>query len=164
MAKRKAKARKTSTSLLTGGCQCGAVRYAIPVPTKGVHLCHCRMCQKAVGNYFAALAPAPRDQLIWTRGAPTWFRSSTAAERGFCKVCGTPLTFAYVGGKTIHISIGSLDNPDAVTLDVQYGVEARRPAFDSFAALPAKPTDSASLNKHYPSYTSFQHPDHDTTS
>ena len=39
---------------LTGGCQCGAVRYALLAAPSEPHLCHCRMCQKAFGSYFAA--------------------------------------------------------------------------------------------------------------
>lgn len=152
----------TSTSRLSGGCQCGAVRYSIPVPAKGVHLCHCRMCQKAVGNYFAALAPAPRDQIQWTRGAPAVFRSSTAAERGFCAACGTPLTFAYAGGATVHVSIGSLDDPNAVTPDIHYGVEARVAALASMSSWKEAPTDEVRLKQSYPGFACFQHPDRDT--
>ena len=33
----------------TGGCQCGAVRYALYAMPEG-SVCHCRMCQKAVGG------------------------------------------------------------------------------------------------------------------
>ena len=43
-------------ALHTGGCQCGAVRYAAYAPLNHSHFWHCRMCQKAVGNLFAALA------------------------------------------------------------------------------------------------------------
>jgi hypothetical protein len=35
--------------VLTGGCQCGALRYALTAPPERVHFCHCRNCQKAVG-------------------------------------------------------------------------------------------------------------------
>ncbi|MGG2476082.1 GFA family protein, partial [Rhizobium sp. BR5] len=38
------------------GCQCGAVRYRIEGGLRYPHLCHCRMCQKASGNYFMPLA------------------------------------------------------------------------------------------------------------
>ena len=38
----------------TGGCQCGAVRYALYAEPTNPHVCHCRMCQKAFGNVFAA--------------------------------------------------------------------------------------------------------------
>jgi len=57
---------ETNTAM-TGGCQCGAVRYAlyeVPVST----VCHCRMCQKAVGGPFAALSKVPLAQFAWTRG------------------------------------------------------------------------------------------------
>lgn len=40
------------------------------------HLCHCRMCQKAVGWLFAALVAAPNDALAFTRGDPATFLSS----------------------------------------------------------------------------------------
>lgn len=147
---------------LTGGCQCGAMRYAIPAPTKGVHLCHCRMCQKAVGNYFAALAPSPRDQITWTRGAPQVFRSSTAAARGFCAACGTPLTFEYVGRSSVHVTVGSLDDPSAVVPDMNFGVESRVATLAKMAEWRDEKTDAARINELFPGYRGFQHPDHYT--
>ena len=41
---------------LTGGCQCGAVRYALYAEPQRAGVCHCRMCQKAVGGPFMAWA------------------------------------------------------------------------------------------------------------
>ena len=38
--------------VLTGGCQCGAVRYALYAMPERAGICHCRMCQKAVGGPF----------------------------------------------------------------------------------------------------------------
>jgi methylmalonyl-CoA mutase len=32
--------------VLTGGCQCGAVRFAVSKPPSRISICHCRMCQK----------------------------------------------------------------------------------------------------------------------
>jgi hypothetical protein len=31
---------------MTGGCQCGAVRYALMSEPTHASICHCRMCQK----------------------------------------------------------------------------------------------------------------------
>ena len=42
--------------VLTGGCQCGAIRFALSAPPTKVSICHCRMCQKASGAPFASLA------------------------------------------------------------------------------------------------------------
>ncbi len=144
-----------------GGCQCGAVRYAIDGALNNPHICHCRMCQKAFGNYFAALAGALRENFRWTHGEPGFFRSSDIVQRGFCRDCGTPLSFAYDHSKYIAVSIGSLDSPDEVKPENQYGVEARQPAFVSLHTLPASRTEDDTPADVMTKLTSRQHPDHD---
>lgn len=96
---------------VSGGCQCGAVRYRASQMLDNSHLCHCRMCQKAVGNIFAALVAAPDDAITWTRGIPASWRSSEHVERGFCSECGTPLFYRDVNSGRTNFTIGSLDNP-----------------------------------------------------
>ena len=131
-------------AVLVGGCQCGAVRYALFAPPSGVHICHCRMCQRAVGGPFAALAPVKLVNLAWTAGKPGFFRSSSIAERGFCRDCGTPLSFRYLDSDEIDVTIGSLDQPEEVEPQGQYGIESRMPWFDRLAALPGSQTDLSS--------------------
>jgi hypothetical protein len=96
---------------LTGGCQCGAVRYRLEARPTGENICHCRMCQKAGGAPFMVFAGVPLANLVWTRGAPKVFTSSAIAERGFCGDCGTPLTYRVVGRDRVSVTIGSLDRP-----------------------------------------------------
>jgi hypothetical protein len=148
------------TPELTGGCQCGAVRYALySVPTASI--CHCRMCQKAFGNYFAPLAGVPLADLRWTKGEPGVFKSSELVERGFCRDCGTPLFFRYVVRDRISVSIGSLDEPGRVKPVNQYGIESRLPAFFELAALPGETTEESTPAEWLPKLASRQHPDHD---
>jgi hypothetical protein len=110
---------------LTGGCQCGAVRYALHEQPSDPHICHCRMCQKAFGSFFAPLTGVPQDKFELTRGALSIFKSSDQTERGFCNKCGTPLTFHYTHSPRIAVSIGSLDEPENAPIIVQYGIESR---------------------------------------
>lgn len=127
----------------TGGCQCGAVRYRLTARLRNPHLCHCRMCQKAFGSYFAALAAVEREAVEWTRGAPSFYRSSQAAERGFCTRCGTPLTFASVDQPMLCVSLGSLDDPAAVPPRRAYGLESKVPFFAGLDGLPGARTEEA---------------------
>ena len=114
------------TPAATGGCQCGAVRYAFYAPLEKPHVCHCRMCQRATGGVFAALAGGKPANFAWTRGAPRFFASSNLAQRGYCADCGTPLSFKYdEPSARIYTTIGSLDDPEAVKIVMQYGTESR---------------------------------------
>src|SRR5438270_6073245 len=110
---------------LTGGCQCGALRYALTAPPERVHFCHCRNCQKAVDGPFAALAPVRRSHFAWTRGTPATFASSSLAHRDFCAACGPPLTFRYDSSDTISVTLGSLDRHRTCRRCDKYGTESR---------------------------------------
>ncbi|WP_171208117.1 MULTISPECIES: GFA family protein [unclassified Ruegeria] len=142
----------------TGGCQCGAVRYSIGRLGKA-SICHCRMCQKAFGSFFAPLVEA--YDVSWTRGERSIFHSSTTNWRGFCDKCGTPLTYEFNGG--LEIAIGTFDDPDRASPVVQVNAKYKRHCFDSLADLPEKPPDQQEADEVWnESVRSNQHPDHDT--
>jgi hypothetical protein len=135
---------KTAATLARGGCQCGKVRYRITGPVYNRQICHCRMCQKAFGSYFAPLAAVATTDIAWDNERPALFSSSAAALRGFCRHCGTPLTFQYISEPhEISIALGSLDDPAPFAPEVQYGIESRMPWFDGLAGLPGQTTDAS---------------------
>jgi len=147
---------------VTGGCQCGAVRFRVEGELGEASICHCRMCQKATGGFFGPYVSVPRvDDLVWTRGARRRFQSSNKVQRGFCGDCGTPLTFEY-GDSHIGLAIGAFDRPGAVSLSEQLASEAQVHDLADLARLPLHPTDEPRAAKHLASIDSYQHPDHDT--
>ncbi len=149
---------------ISGGCQCGAVRYALHEQPANPHICHCRMCQKAFGSFFAPLTGVPLTAFEITRGKLSIYKSSDQTERGFCANCGTPLTFQYVDSPRIAVSIGSLDEPEKIPPENQYGIESRISWFDKLAALPGDKTteeDTPDLAAKI-ARSNHQHPDHDT--
>ena len=151
-------------AVLTGGCQCGAVRYALHEWPTGPHICHCRMCQKAFGGFFAAFTGVPVEKFELTRGALSFFKSSGQTERGFCANCGTPLTIHDEGSPRLGLSIGSLDEPEKVPPTRQCGIEGRLSWFATLPTLPADKTteeDNPELAAKI-ARTNHQHPDHDT--
>ncbi len=128
---------------MTGGCQCGAVRYELARAPRRASICHCRMCQRATGSYFAPLANVEMTDFRLTRGELAVYRSSPVAERGFCASCGSPLTFHYTELDDISVAIPSLDDPDAVAPEKQFGAESMSPHFHRLHELPAKTSEDS---------------------
>ena len=95
----------------TGGCLCGAVRYQARAPLRDVVNCHCGQCLKTHGN-FAAYSAVPRAGLhvVEARGL-AWYRSSTAARRGFCRECGASLFWDADKQGYVAVAAGSIDRP-----------------------------------------------------
>lgn len=148
----------------SGGCQCGAVRYHVTALLDTSHICHCRMCQKAAGNFFAALVGVPRDALTWTRGAAAIFKSSDQVARGFCSDCGTPLYYDYLASGHLSVTTGSLDDPARFPPKMQFGTEGRLPWFDAIVTLGEEGTTEETMPGAAAAIraSNHQHPNRDT--
>jgi len=145
----------------SGGCQCGAVRFRVEGALGDASVCHCRMCQKASGNFYQPLVSVRGAKLTWTRGAPKKFQSSNYAFRGFCGECGTPLTYEAPDG--VALAIATFDHPEEIAPTIQWGVEAKLPYVDAIPALPGKATlDDPEAGTFLRGIVSYQHPDYDT--
>ena len=74
----------------TGGCQCGAVRYAIGGAPLALYVCHCRECQKQSASAFGIsleVAPSAKEELL-RRGFSREFgaRRLASALESVCNV------------------------------------------------------------------------------
>ena len=147
---------------MTGGCQCGSVRYRLDTKPDYAVICHCRMCQKASGGPFMAFCGVPLSSFAVTRGSISHFQSSDIVERGFCASCGTPLTYRLMGGKRIAILIGSLDDPNAVTPQEQLGTESRVLWLAEGLSTPEASISDWLRSRNIEAVESHQHPDHPT--
>lgn len=141
----------------TGGCQCGAVRFAAE-RLGASSICHCRMCQKATGGFFGPYVDT--EGLAWVHGAPKYFHSSQSVRRGFCAACGTPLSFESHG--QAGVSIGALDDPEQAPPTTQLIWREKLSFVDRLGDLPAwKSKAGKSPEEAFPDVASHQHPDHD---
>lgn len=120
---------------MTGGCQCGRIRYEAVIGDEPAYLCHCGMCRRATGGFAAAFVNLPKASVTWAR-EPDRYRSSAIAERGFCAACGTPLTFAFPDSDTTDLTIGSFDNPGAFVPHHHFSVETRLDGWLDTSGLP----------------------------
>jgi hypothetical protein len=147
---------------LAGGCQCGAVRYRLEGEPTGANICHCRMCQKAGGAPFMAFGGVRMSEFVVTRGVLSTFASSDIAERGFCAQCGTPLTYRGLGTDRISVTLGSLDDPQAVEPETQLGVESRLRWLGSGLSAPEIRTEQWLARAKIAEVRNRQHPDRET--
>ncbi len=150
------------TALHTGGCQCGAVRFAVYTQPEKIGICHCRMCQKAAAGPFTVLAEVPWAEFAWTRGQPSAFQSSSRAVRDFCARCGTPLSYRKPGRAIIELMTGAFDQPELVAPTYEVGVESKLGWLARLAAMPGKSTVDNVGPETAAAIVSYQHPDHDT--
>jgi len=149
-----------TSEMLTGGCQCGNIRFRAERLGSG-SICHCRMCQKAFGSFYGPLITA--HGVVWIRGEPKRFRSSNRASRGFCGDCGTPLTYE-TPGPTIELAIGAFDDPTRAAPTNQVNPNDKLAFVDALASLPTeRPGDDPKEDAFNRSVVSYQHPDHETS-
>jgi len=105
-----------TATMHTGGCLCGRVRYQLRGPIRGAIACHCSQCRRTSGHY-AAMTSVPNANLTLTSSEGlVWYKSSDAAERGFCRVCGGNLFWRPRGEDRTAITAGTLDAPTHITL------------------------------------------------
>ena len=124
------------THTMTGGCQCGRVRYEVEVDNDDAYMCHCRMCQKATGGFAAAFVQVERDKLKWL-SEPDWYDSSPIARRPFCSQCGSPLGFQFAdGGGKPDLTLGSFDDPSRFKPVAHAGSESLHEAWLDTRDLP----------------------------
>jgi hypothetical protein len=124
------------TRTMTGGCQCGRIRYTARLESDEAYLCHCRMCQRATGGFAAAFVEAPTDAVVWEH-EPDWYQSSPIARRPFCSTCGTPLGFDFIESNgRIDLTLGSFDDPSGFRPVAHAGSESLHEAWLDTKDLP----------------------------
>lgn len=127
----------------TGGCGCGAVRYAFTGEIVAALNCHCRDCQHASGSAFASMLIVWESAFRFTRGEPRFYTKQsdrdTTLNRGFCGDCGSPLVILEPHRpKLVFLQAASLDDAGR-----------HEPTMDIFTAS-AQPWDvmNPALEKH----------------
>lgn len=99
---------------LTGGCNCGAVRFAVTTPLVAAHYCHCHRCQRRTGtaaSVNARAAPSALRVLAGEDRLRAW-KPKDGREKWFCVDCGSALFSSNTSfTDPIGIRMGAFDEP-----------------------------------------------------
>jgi hypothetical protein len=101
-------------SLHHGSCLCGGIRYELDYEPEAIARCHCRLCRKASGSAYVAVAVVPAAALRIIAGTELLkpFASSPGKRRVFCANCGSPIySEADARPGLRRLRIGLLDTP-----------------------------------------------------
>ena len=122
------------TTVRSGRCLCGAVRFEANVPQESFSMCHCGMCRRWTAGLFMTVQAVGPLQLVAGADTVSWHRSSAWAERGFCSRCGSSLFWrlAEDPDRFTQISVEALDDVSGFTLHRHTHVDAQ-PARYAFA-------------------------------
>ncbi len=103
---------------LTGGCLCGAVRYATSAEPLATFVCHCRDCQKFTGSAFGAMSVFPKEAVTITGTMKTFASvggSGKSILRHFCPECGSSIAEeAGTAPGRMVLNVGTFDEPKSV--------------------------------------------------
>ncbi len=137
------------TDAYTGGCACGAIRYAISDSPLAMNDCQCRDCQRKSGTGHGSYLTFPSKERVKLEGAATLWDitgdSGNVKTRAFCPTCGSPvyLTFA-AAPELFTIHAASLDDPsrykpEAVTYRVRgHAWDHVDPSLPQFDRMPPR--------------------------
>lgn len=113
-----------------GSCLCGAVEFEVAGELHPPDACHCSMCRKQSGHYWASTDVARAALTIRGEDALTWYRSSEKVRRGFCSVCGSSLFWEPIGKGTIAVAMGAFERPTGTRLAMHIHVAEQGDYYD----------------------------------
>ena len=118
--------------MLTGRCQCGAVRYAHSGEPTALYVCHCQECRKQSASAFGISVEMTKAGLRVTQGTPNfWTRDTDSGKRlrcAFCADCGARLWHEPESGADwLTLKGGSLDTPPDISKAIHIWASRKLP-------------------------------------
>ena len=124
----------------SGSCLCGAVTFEVEGELPPPDACHCTMCRRWSGHYWAS-TDLPRDRVtVHGMDNVTWYQSSEKVRRGFCRTCGSVLFFDPPARDWTAIAMGAFAQPTGTRLGKHIFVADKGDYYDIADGLPQEST------------------------
>jgi hypothetical protein len=121
---------------LTGGCQCGALRYEVSTIPSMTYTCHCTECQRTTGSAFSLAITVPDSAFRLTKGTPRLVSrradSGRTVTRWTCPECGgwiagSAQPGAAPGEMIRRVRAGTLDDRSWLRPTAHFWTRSRQP-------------------------------------
>ena len=125
---------------ITGGCNCGAVRFEVTEPFQTSMYCHCTRCQRRTGTAASVNARTSPEAFRIIQGEDrlrAWDPPDDGAAKYFCGDCGSALFSR--SPSSVGIRVGAID-----------GAPGIRPTYRQYVAYAAawEPIPDDGLPRH----------------
>ena len=123
--------------MLSGRCECGAVRYRVADEFQYAANCHCSNCRAGTGSAFKPFAGIEREKLEVTDGGDNllvW--GDEMGNHTRCGVCGSLLFSLVRDGAWVHVALGSLRDAPSMRPGSHIFVGSKAPWFEITDDLP----------------------------
>ncbi len=103
-------------ALLTGGCNCGAVRFEVTEPLVVAVYCHCQRCQRRTGTGAAASAvTAPGSfSIVSGRDKLRVWEPDPGGKKVFCARCGSHIYAENTNHGFFAVRLGAFDGDPGI--------------------------------------------------
>jgi hypothetical protein len=129
--------KETQRRMLTGGCLCGAVRYAVADEFLYAANCHCSNCRRATGSAFKPFAGIEREKFALTKGKDGLFLfGDDSGHDAHCRRCGSLLYSLVRDGTFVHVAMGTLADDPTIRPREHIFVGSKAPWFTITDDLP----------------------------
>ena len=123
--------------MLSGKCECGAVRYRVEDSFLYAINCHCSRCRAATGSAFKAFAGIEREKLELTGGGNRLLvHGDDDLNDTRCAACGSLLYSVVRDGEYVHVALGSLVDDPSIRPTKHIFVGSKAPWFEITDDLP----------------------------
>ena len=114
---------------LTGGCNCGKVRFRMEVAPIITHCCHCRRCQRASGAAFRINSMIEMEHLTVLEGTPQPFQGAESHKVMQCPDCRFTLWSHHpkLGEAIAFVGVGMLDEGERLPPEAHYFTRSKHP-------------------------------------
>ena len=105
-----------SEAVLTGGCNCGGVRFEITESLARANYCHCTRCQRRTGTAASAQARVAPGALRIVSGEELigeW-APGDGWPKCYCTACGGALWSRQPDGETRSVRLGTFDEDPGI--------------------------------------------------
>ena len=125
------------TRVLSGKCECGAVRYSVADAFRYAANCHCSNCRAGTGSAFKPFAGIEREKLELTQGRDSLLVfGDDNGNHTRCGICGSLLFSVVRDGAYVHVALGSLVDAPSIRPTHHIFVGSKAPWFEITDDLP----------------------------